>query len=230
MSGLEFAALTLELETTLAAALRLTAGEPFHLEGELRGGRACLETRRYTGRSIRYARVALFQAPGIEIGNLLFFPSLDRAAPILGADLVGLSASSGLVAADLSPAGSPPVASAALEQAAEGLPSAGPLPAWASAIFSPRPLFARVDGSNRGAAATALRAMAGAFVEALRSSPADQAREPSIRASHSNYCRLHRQDDRTLGVLTKAFGERRARRYLSEVLFPEPVEDQARLQ
>ena len=220
MSGLGFAALAVELETFLAGALSLSAQAPTVLEGELRGGPATLTTRRYLGPSIHHARVAILKAPGIEIGNLVFFPALHLAAPILGIDLVSLPGAAGLVAADLSPSGAGAAALAAADLGI-GLPSAGPLPAWASAIFSSRPLFARVGPSTAALAASAAHGLAEAFVEAVRTSPSDRAREPLARAALLHYCKLHRQDERTLGVLTRAFGEARARRYIENVLFPE---------
>jgi len=209
-----------EVEAFLRGELRLASlGDERRMEGDWRGEAASLGSRCYEGPAVRYGRVTNFAARDIEIASVVFFPRLDRRAPILGADLVEHAQGAGLLVADLSPifAGAP--IDPAMARAAAELPSAGELPSWAAQVFSKAPIFARVTSAD--AAAKGLRAAASAFVTSVNTCAPDAPAVESVRAAQSRYVRAHREDDRALGLLAKVFGPERARWYIHEVLFPE---------
>ena len=218
--ALGFERLARQLESFLRGELSLaSAKEEPRLDGEWRGEPASLASRCYEGPAVRYGRVTILAARGVEIASLVFFPRLDRKAPILGADLVEHAQGAGLVVADLSPVSEEPDVDAVLSRAAAALPSAGELPAWAARVFSRTPIFGRV--ADPDAAADAVRTAASAFVSRVRASVPQAAFVESVRAAQSRYVRAHREDDRALGLVAKVFGPGPARWYLEEVLFPE---------
>ncbi|MFL5405856.1 MAG: hypothetical protein ACJ79O_08395 [Myxococcales bacterium] len=218
--ALDFERLAREIESFLRGELSLAcAKEQPRLDGEWRGEPASLASRCYEGPEVRYGRVTIFAARGVEIASLVFFPRLDRKAPILGADLVEHAQGAGLVVADLSPVSEEPDVDPVLSAAAAALPSAGELPPWAARIFSPTPIFARV--ADPDPAAVAIRAAAGAFVSRVRVSVPEAAVVDAVRAAQSRYVRAHREDDRALGLVAKVFGPGPARWYVEHVLFPE---------
>jgi Ferredoxin-dependent bilin reductase len=217
--ALGFERIAQKLESFLRGELSLSAKEEPRLDGEWRGEPASLASRCYQGPEVRYGRVTIFAARGVEIASLVFFPRLDRKAPILGADLVEHAQGAGLVVADLSPVCEEPDVDPVLSRAAAALPSAGELPPWAARVFSRTPIFGRVADPDR--AFDAVRAAAGAFVSRVRASVPQAAFVESVRAAQSRYVRAHREDDRALGLVAKVFGPGPARRYVEEVLFPE---------
>jgi len=209
-----------EVESFLRGELQLAPlGDERRLEGEWRGEPASLGSRCYAGGAIRYGRVTELIARGFEIGSLVFFPTLDRRAPILGVDLVEHAEGGGLFVADLSPVFDGAAPDAAMARAAAELPPAGELPSWAAEVFSKTPIFARVPSA--AAAATPLRSAASAFASSVAACAPDGAAVETVRAAQARYVRAHREDDRALGLLAKVFGPERARWYIHEVLFPE---------
>lgn len=228
-----FAAATLAAERRLVAALGL---RPVALapglgaaEGVLRDAPVRLETRAYVGPGIGWARFATMTSPSIDVGNALCAPDGERPWPILGADLVSVVPGRGMVAADLSPTGDDAddreaqVAPLARRRAgAPSLPEGGPLPAWCADFFSPHHVYTRVGGDRRDAALAAFDDVIDAFVEVTRATgeARDPAREAPRAATRRAYDAAHRDDDRGLDMLSRAFGAAWARRYVREVLFP----------
>lgn len=232
-----FAALAARLEAELVAGLGLVplplAPALARADGRWKGEPVRIETAAYAGGAIRYARVARVTGAALDIANVLCLPRLDRALPVLGADLVAASARRGMVAADLSPTLPPgperdaqlaPLAALAATHAA--LPPGGDLPAWCAAWVSPWALYTRVDAGGAPAARAAVRRIVRTFVDLGR-----VARVPRPEfAAHSavaqdGYAAAHRADDTGLAMLAKMFGSAWAARYVADVLFPPTSSD-----
>ena len=48
-----------------------------------------------------------------------------------------------------------------------------------------------------------------------------------VRAAHTRYCKKQQENSKTTRVLESAFGEETAKRYISEVMFDAPQQQQA---
>lgn len=225
-----FAAATLAAEQRLVVALGL---RPVPLapglggaDGVLRDAPVRLETRAYVGPGIGWARFATMTSPSIDVGNALCAPDGGRPWPILGADLVSVVPGRGMVAADLSPTGDDAaereaqVAPLARRRAvAPPLPDGGALPAWCARFFSRHHVYTRIGDDRRDAALAAFADVIDAFVEVTRAT--GEAGDPAPRAATRRaYDAAHRDDDRGLDLLSRAFGAAWATRYVREVLFP----------
>src|SRR5689334_4177911 len=130
-------------------ALPILPSELAALHGSWRGSAASLRATAWRGPRVRYARIVRIAGDGLSIVNMLALSEADYPLPILGVDLVALGNGSAVIAADLSPiAGDPAVReqqNAALWSRVAGRPplaSAGTLPSWCDAWFSPHALFA----------------------------------------------------------------------------------------
>lgn len=193
-------------------------------DGELRGAPVTLEAR------IRdVGRVVVVEGQGVAFANLLFAAPPDRAAPVLGIDLVALGEST-LVAADLTPVLPPRTPEhdaqtdtlALLRARHSALPSAGPLSPPYDTLLSPHCIHARVTtGAEAGLTRACLRDLAETFVTFAKAPPRPDL-APAATAGLSSYMAGHRQDLRILSVLTRAFGPTFATPFVREVLFPLP--------
>ena len=228
-----FAAATLAAERRLVDGLGLRpvalAPELGGADGVLRDAPVRLETRAYVGPGIGWARFATMTSPSIDVGNLLCAPDGERPWPILGADLVSVVPGRGMLAADLSPTGDDTtereaqVAPLARRRAvAPPLPEGGALPVWCARFFSDHHVYTRIGADRSAAALAALDDVLDAFVEVTRTmrDARDPAREASRAATRRAYDAAHRDDDRGLDMLSRAFGAAWATRYVREVLFP----------
>ncbi len=232
MSGaFPFVALTAEVEAWLIAELGL---EPVVVPEDLaaatgtwKGSPVRIATRAYRGGPVRYARFVRLMGTDLEIGNVLCLPDPVYPLPILGADLVGLRQTAGMLAADLSPTLPPGVdrdyqlAPLARRRSAHpDLPPGGALPAWCAAWFSPHALYTRVAPEQLPAAVAAFWHFPRAFVELARQTRPRPELVGEVAGRLDGYAAAHRTDDKGLGLLGKMFGDEWAGRYLEQVLFP----------
>jgi hypothetical protein len=200
------------------------------LDGHWKGAPAVLEARAYRGAQTSFARfVQVHAADDVRIANGLVVPQHGSSLPIFGFDLVALGRRGALIVADLSPvwaAGDPrrSIDNERIRRRTEGmppLPAAGELPPWARDWFSARAVFARVGAEQHADVVRALDQLVDACVEIANDvTNEDMADEGEIRARQRAYCAAHLEDDRGLIMLTRMFEPTRARRLLSEVMFP----------
>lgn len=54
-----------------------------------------------------------------------------------------------------------------------------------------------------------------------------EARMETVRSAHTRYCQKQQENSKTLRVLQSAFGEEFAMRYMNEVMFDAPLQQQA---
>ena len=234
MTAFGFTTLLKATEARLVAGLDLL---PLSLPPELaarqgiwKGAPATLGARAYRSRAIAYARFVTVKGRDLEIANLLCLSTPDTPLPIFGADLVGFAADRGVVAADLSPVvPHGPLREqqlAILAAARDGcpeLPSAGDLPAWCLAWFSPRALFARPAPGQAEEVARSFDAFPTAFLALAQRTSPEEAWASSVSSVQRSYCLAHRDEDKGLGMLAKLFDAEFARRFIREVLFPDQV-------
>lgn len=226
-----FAEATLAAERRLVDALALRpvalAPDLASTEGVLRGATVRLETRAYVGPGIRWARFATMRSPTVDIGNVLCSPEPERRWPILGADLVSVVAGRGMIAADLSPTGDDEpereaqvAPLAGRRRGAAALPDGGELPAWCARHFSPHHVYTRITIDQLPMGLAAFDDVIDAFVDVTRGASTEGGRAPSRAATRRAYDAAHRDDDRGLEMLARAFGAAWATRYVHQVLFP----------
>ncbi len=196
-------------------------------EGELRGAPLFLETHAYGG-DLAKGRVVLLRGKDLAIANIVFASAAERAAPVLGMDVVSL-ANGTLVAADLTPT-LPPSAERDAQLAELGrrhrahpfLPSAGPLHAPYDTLFSPHHVFVRVvDPTETDAANAVLLDLASTFTSFATSAPRPEL-AASVTEGLASYMAAHKKDVRIPSVLSRAFGAAFADRFVSEIMFPPP--------
>jgi hypothetical protein len=193
------------------------------LNGSWKGSPVVLMARAYSGARIGYARFVDIVGGGLEILNVLALPRPRHAAPMLGADLVGLGKDTAIVVCDLSPvpgAAEGPLSAAELARLqALDLPR-GALPAWCAPWFSQQALCTRIAAARAESASSALQLYADRFIELAGAAPTAE-RERDIADRQGRYCAAHRNDDRGLTLLHRLFEATLADRFLREVLFPE---------
>jgi Ferredoxin-dependent bilin reductase len=230
--GLGFVALVRASERRLVRELGL---EPYPLEpelarldGDFRSQPATLVARAYTGPGLRYARFVELESQGLEIGNVVLFPSAELPLPVLGVDLVEVGRETAVVVADLSPmtdeAGVRGQQHAVLARhRAQGTPlaAAGELPAWAAEWFSSLAVSARVSAEQAPAAVGTVNAFVSAFIELAQGALPDPTAAACRSSRQEAYSAAHREHDRGLLLLRRIFEPALADRFLREVLFPE---------
>jgi hypothetical protein len=230
--ALGFVALVRASERRLVRELRLTPHplepELARLDGAFRSQPATLVARAYTGRGLRYARFVEIESPGLEIGNIVLFPSPELPLPVLGVDLVEVGRDTAVVVADLSPmsedAGVRARQLAVLARHRADCPPlalSGELPAWAAEWFSSLAVSARIGAEQAPAAVSAVDAFVSAFIELAQSAVPDAAAAAQLSRRHEAYSAAHREHDRGLLLLRRMFEPTTADRFLREVLFPE---------
>jgi len=165
---------------------------------------------------------------GLQILHSVFFPDPRFDLPIFGADVVAGPAGISAAIVDLSPVGQQlPLA---ILRGLEALPipafeQVRELPAWGS-IFSPfvqfiRPASSQEEGWFVDLVDGYLSALACAVVEATP----DTCLAASTIQRHKgqlSYCLQQKRNDKTRGVLEKAFNPQWADRYIEEMLFDDP--------
>lgn len=197
------------------------------LHGSWKGSAVSLRATAWRGPRVRYARIVRIAGDGLSIVNMLALSEADYPLPILGVDLVALGNGSAVIAADLSPiAGDPAVReqqNAALSSRVAGRPplaSAGTLPSWCDAWFSPHALFARIAADDDVDVAARTADYVDTFARLAADCRPDPARAAYVESQQQAYCAVHLRDDRGLQLTRKMFDPVLADRFLSDVLFP----------
>lgn len=199
------------------------------ISGMLDGEELFISNELHRCRGIRklHLEIASLDAD-IQILHSVFFPDPRFDLPIFGADVVAGPGGISAAIVDLSPVGQPlPLA---ILRGLEALPlptfkQVRQLPAWGS-IFSPfvqfiRPADTQEEGWFVDLVDGYLSALACAVVEATP----DTCLAASTIQRHKgqlSYCLQQKRNDKTRGVLEKAFNPQWADRYIEEMLFDDP--------
>ena len=204
--------LAVEREIVDALDLRPLPLDLRSARGSWKGEPVELSARAFEGQRVRFCRFVELSGGGLEIGNALCLPRLELPLPIFGLDVVAPGNGNVMVAADLSPIKSGPVATFAPQT----LPPGGPLPQWCGRVFSAHPLYTRLPVARLAEAEEPILARVRALA-AMHAGPGDAAQ---IAAGQRAYCAAHLEDDKGLGMLQRMFGEDWAAKFLREVMFP----------
>jgi phycocyanobilin:ferredoxin oxidoreductase len=198
-----------------------------HASGSWKGSEITIETKAYGSDVVRYARFAVVRGAELQIGNVLCLPQENHPLPILGADLVGVRAGTGMVAADLSPTLPPGVGRdsqlALLAERRAGrpsLPSGGALPDWCTRWFSPHYLYTRGSAEALQGIEEAFHDFVEIFATLARDSIPHPEQASDIAGAQRGYLEAHLTDDKGLNLLGAMFGKEWSQRYIGEVLFP----------
>ena len=166
---------------------------------------------------------------GLQILHCVIFPDPRFDLPVFGADIVASPAGISAAIVDLSPVGDqlPERIGRALERTPiPAFEQVRELPTWGT-IFSPFVRFIRPTSDQEqdwfvdlvGAYLTVL----GDAVRTTSPDPKDAPPTLSRYLGQVSYCRQQKRNDKTRGVLAKAFSPEWADRYIEEVLFDQPL-------
>jgi hypothetical protein len=179
----------------------------------------------FTLPGLRRAHVELFAVAGqFSVLHICLMPSLTRAEPIFGLDLVGGRSFATGVFLDLSPTSpTETVTQARRILAARGNSAFGearPLPDW-GAIFSRdficvRPLSLTDAEASLDHGFTVMLA----YLDEIAAAPDSVAASAELRAAQSAYCRGQRENHHTRRMLTGFVGAAQADVFIDTVLFP----------
>ena len=199
------------------------------ISGQIDGEELLISNELHRCRGLRKLHLEIARlGGGLQVLHCVFFPDPRFDLPIFGADIVAGPAGISAAIVDLSPVGlTMPVA---LLHGLESLPipafqQVRELPAWGS-IFSPFVQFIRPASSQEESWFVDL---ADGYLKALISSVIDATPDASDAAStiqwhksQLSYCIQQKRNDKTRGVLEKAFNPQWADRYIEEILFEDP--------
>ncbi len=223
------------LDAAFSALARATPLRPFDVDeallerrGAYAGRPVTIRTRASSSDKLWLSRFTLLEGESLRVASVVCFPRPEWPAPIFGADWVSARPDRVMLALDASPtlpngAGPAPNVDFAEARARHRrLESSGPLPPFCRDLFSPHHLFAHVPPSRSGELFAAFMDFFSCWVAALASASPSAATAPLVAARVEAYSRAHREDDRFLGLLGRAFGGALARRLIHELLFPSP--------
>jgi phycocyanobilin:ferredoxin oxidoreductase len=203
-----------------------------YVEGKLEGEKLIIENKCYQTPQFRKLHLELAQVgKNLDILHCVMFPRSDYALPMFGADIVGGRGQISAAIADLSPLNQQRVLPEAYCQALSQLPQHNfsqprELPDWAD-IFSDFCFFIRPEDTQEEE--WFLERVTGFLTVHCQIANASQAVTPQeqaeIIAAQNYYCNKQQQNDKTRRVLEKAFGTEWAERYMTTVLFDNPVAD-----
>ncbi len=201
-----------------------------YVEGKLEGEKLIIENKCYQTPQFRKLHLELAQVgKNLDILHCVMFPRSDYALPMFGADIVGGRGQISAAIADLSPLNQQRVLPEAYCQALAQLPQRNfsqprELPDWAD-IFSEFCFFIRPEDTQEEE--WFLERVTGFLTVhcqiANSSQPVTQQEQDEIIAAQNYYCNKQQQNDKTRRVLEKAFGTEWAERYMTTVLFDNPV-------
>ncbi len=201
-----------------------------YVEGKLEGEKLIIENKCYQTPQFRKLHLELAQVgKNLDILHCVMFPRSDYALPMFGADIVGGRGQISAAIADLSPLNQQRVLPEAYCQALAQLPQRKfsqprELPDWAD-IFSEFCFFIRPEDTQEEE--WFLERVTGFLTVhcqiANSSQPVTQQEQDEIIAAQNYYCNKQQQNDKTRRVLEKAFGTEWAERYMTTVLFDNPV-------
>ncbi len=226
------AAALAEAFTALGRAVPL---RPFQVDPELLersgsyGGQpVTIRTAAAASDSLSLARFTLLEGASLRIASVVCFPRPEYPASIFGADWVSVRPDRVMLALDASPTApngmdAPSNALFAEARARHSrLEPSRDLPAFCREFFSPHHLFVHVPPPRIAEIRDAFTDYFSCWVDSLASTSPCLDTASSVGARVAAYARAHRDDDRFLGMLGRAFGEGFARRLVDELLFPEP--------
>jgi phycocyanobilin:ferredoxin oxidoreductase len=201
-----------------------------YVEGKLEGEKLIIENKCYQTPQFRKLHLELAQVgKNLDILHCVMFPRSEYALPMFGADIVGGRGQISAAIADLSPLNQQRVLPEAYCQALAQLPQRQfsqprELPDWAD-IFSEFCFFIRPEDTQEEQ--WFLERVTGFLTvhcQIANSSPlVTQQEQDEIIAAQNYYCNKQQQNDKTRRVLEKAFGTEWAERYMTTVLFDNPV-------
>jgi phycocyanobilin:ferredoxin oxidoreductase len=201
-----------------------------YVEGKLEGEKLIIENKCYQTPQFRKLHLELAQVgKNLDILHCVMFPRPEYALPMFGSDIVGGRGQISAAIADLSPLNQQRVLPEAYCQALAQLPQRQfsqprDLPDWAD-IFSEFCFFIRPEDTQEEE--WFLERVTGFLTVhcqiAKASQPVSQQEQDEIIAAQNYYCNKQQQNDKTRRVLEKAFGTEWAERYMTTVLFDNPV-------
>jgi phycocyanobilin:ferredoxin oxidoreductase len=201
-----------------------------YVEGKLEGEKLIIENKCYQTPQFRKLHLELAQVgKNLDILHCVMFPRPEYALPMFGSDIVGGRGQISAAIADLSPLNQQRVLPEAYCQALAQLPQRQfsqprDLPDWAD-IFSEFCFFIRPEDTQEEE--WFLERVTGFLTVhcqiAKASQPVSQQEQNEIIAAQNYYCNKQQQNDKTRRVLEKAFGTEWAERYMTTVLFDNPV-------
>ncbi len=201
-----------------------------YVEGKLEGEKLIIENKCYQTPQFRKLHLELAQVgKNLDILHCVMFPRPEYALPMFGSDIVGGRGQISAAIADLSPLNQQRVLPEAYCQALAQLPQRQfsqprELPDWAD-IFSEFCFFIRPEDTQEEQ--WFLERVTGFLTVhcqiANASQPVNQQEQDEIIAAQNYYCNKQQQNDKTRRVLEKAFGTEWAERYMTTVLFDNPV-------
>ena len=210
---------TFAVAADLESISGLLDGETLFIRNELRSCRGLRKLH------LEIARLGM----GLQILHCVWFPDPRFDLPIFGADVVAGPAGISAAIVDLSPVGPAlplRVSSGLLALERPRFRQERALPGWGT-IFSPHVCFIRPDGEEEE---SMFLDLVGAYLKVLRSAvqtaepdPADGIPTIARFEGQRQYCLQQRRNDKTRRVLEKAFTTTWADRYISELLFDDPL-------
>lgn len=175
--------------------------------------------------TFRRAHVETFALAGrISVLHVCVFPHLDDPSPVFGFDMVaGQSKVTGIFL-DLSPVAGPAprpgLRDAVGVQALAGFACRRPPPDWGT-IFSADFLAVRPADAQEAQAAIGLARRA---LDALLASAGGRDGDiAAVTQGQANYVEGQRRNEHTFRMLAGVIGPVEARRFINEILFPDPV-------
>lgn len=166
---------------------------------------------RWQAPNIRWAHLEEYtMTPKVHILHLVIMPSLDRAAPIYGFDLIGLNDQLTGLFIDFTP-----TVNHAPPPTTHQFCDPRPRPPWCD-FFSDNFVCARPHQSELVHAQKTLDA----WLEILDQTVVDQSIIEQTCQSQKNYCVNQQKNDKTKKMLKAHIGEQRAKQFVEQVLFP----------
>ncbi len=204
-------------------------GDLGYVEGRLEGEKLRIENHCYQSPQFRKLHLELAKVgTQLDILHCVMFPRPNYPLPMFGTDLVGGRGQISAAIADLSPTSPTHTLPSPYIQLLKALPKINfsqprELPVWGN-IFSEFCLFIRPNGKEEE---ELFLSRVESYLEihcqiALAMQPVTDEERLQIIAGQRNYCTKQQQNDKTRRVLEKAFGEKWAESYLTNVLFDFP--------
>ncbi len=200
-----------------------------YVEGKLEGERLTIHNTCYQTREFRKLHLELAQVgSNLDILHCVMFPRPQFALPIFGCDLVGGKGQISAAIADLSPtlplSPSYTAPLEVLQTQYTQFRERRTLPPWGD-IFSPYCLFTRLQTTDE---AQLFHHLVEQMVTlhcqiAISQAPLPPDVQEQIQAKQEHYCYQQRQNDKTRRILEKAFDKDWAERYMTTVLFDNPL-------
>ena len=200
-----------------------------HVEGKIGGKKVVIENRCYQTPQFRKLHLELAKVgQELDILHCVMFPHPSYSLPMFGCDIVASPIRVSAAIADLSPANQELTLSSEYHRALSKSPvlefsEPRGLPEWGD-IFSDYCLFIRPTDLEEE---TQFLSRVAEFLKihcqtAIDSQTVSSKQQMSNLAGQHYYCTKQQQNDKTRQILEKAFGEKWANQYMTQVLFDLP--------